>query len=289
MDSQFFPLTLVSNVEGENNTLAHFTTTLPRDISLDGQWSVGLSEIQYTKSWFNINKYYSVGITDDSFTTYQSPERVVPGMYESPLNLISEVNRCVLKAGPSVVSGRTRSQKEKNLTNIDDVLTCPKLEYNPCSRRVSMHAGKTGDGRKLFINMEPDLKKILGMTRDDEEYDTVNTIELMNIDINQETLKGEQDAMFVYDLHCGVHSLMIYCDLIKPIITGNTYTQLLRSVPVTHRKFGDQCCVTFTKPYFFPLATSSFRSIDISIRDDTGALIPFKFGRTIIVLEFKKL
>ena len=288
-DKQFFPLTLVSNVEGEDNTLAHFTTQLPRDISLDGEWSVGLSEIQYTKSWFNINKYYAVGIKDDQSITYQSPEKLVPGVYDSPADLIREINRCVEKASVSVVNGRTRNQAASNLKHMDEY-KCPKLEYNMNSRRVSLKAGKAQDGRKLYVTLDYELKEMLGMTRDDEMYNNeFNDLDHVILEINQELVKGEQDALFVYDLHCGIHNLMVYCDLIKPIITGDTYTQLLRAVPVSHRKFGDQICVTFTKPYFFPLASNNFRSIEISIRDDTGSLIPFKFGRTVVVLEFRKL
>jgi hypothetical protein len=39
-----------------NNTLTHFTTRLPQMMDLDGSWEIGLAEIQYQHSWYNIKK-----------------------------------------------------------------------------------------------------------------------------------------------------------------------------------------------------------------------------------------
>jgi hypothetical protein len=37
-----------------NNTLASFTTRLPEMLDLDGSWEIGLAEIQYPHSWYNV-------------------------------------------------------------------------------------------------------------------------------------------------------------------------------------------------------------------------------------------
>ena len=39
-----------------DNTLAHYQTKLPQTMELDGQWEVGLVEIQYPHSWYNVPK-----------------------------------------------------------------------------------------------------------------------------------------------------------------------------------------------------------------------------------------
>jgi hypothetical protein len=39
-----------------HNTLTHFTTRLPQMMNLDGSWEIGLAEIQYPYSWYNIKK-----------------------------------------------------------------------------------------------------------------------------------------------------------------------------------------------------------------------------------------
>jgi len=39
-----------------NNTVTHYTTRLENGISLSGDWEVGLVEIQYQNTWFNLEK-----------------------------------------------------------------------------------------------------------------------------------------------------------------------------------------------------------------------------------------
>jgi len=36
------------------NSLSDYTTKLPMDMCLEGQWEVGVSEILYPYSWFNV-------------------------------------------------------------------------------------------------------------------------------------------------------------------------------------------------------------------------------------------
>ena len=37
-----------------NNTLTHYTTKLPKIMDLDGTWQIGLAEIHYPHSWYNV-------------------------------------------------------------------------------------------------------------------------------------------------------------------------------------------------------------------------------------------
>jgi hypothetical protein len=48
-----------------DNTIAHFTTQLPETIQLDGDYEVGLAEIIYPHSWYNLDnlrRQYWVGV-----------------------------------------------------------------------------------------------------------------------------------------------------------------------------------------------------------------------------------
>lgn len=42
-----------------NNTLSEFVTKLPQHFDLVGEWEVGLSEIQFPISWYNISDHES--------------------------------------------------------------------------------------------------------------------------------------------------------------------------------------------------------------------------------------
>ena len=57
-----FYVTLPSNSSMNifpSNTLTNYVTQLPNSIYLDGEWEVGLAEIQYPYTWNNIREGYN--------------------------------------------------------------------------------------------------------------------------------------------------------------------------------------------------------------------------------------
>src|SRR6185436_12485538 len=59
LNKMSFYIYLSSNTVNKNtndtNTCSNFTTHLPSTLRLEGKWSVGLSNISYTKSWATTN------------------------------------------------------------------------------------------------------------------------------------------------------------------------------------------------------------------------------------------
>ena len=89
-----FYVTLPSNVRlkgrDDNNTNSNFVTKLSRPLGLRAaQWEVGLSEISYPKSWYNVR--------DCVFDCYVGWDhghfRCVDGRYETMEDVASELNR----------------------------------------------------------------------------------------------------------------------------------------------------------------------------------------------------
>ena len=81
----------------EDNTLASFTTRLPNTIDLEGDWEVGLVEIQYPHNWFNVPpevtaRSFRMGgrrngrAEDHRFI-------IVDGYYPSARSLLDEIQR----------------------------------------------------------------------------------------------------------------------------------------------------------------------------------------------------
>jgi len=91
-----------------------------------------------------------------------------------------------------------------------------------------------------------------------------------------------------FDLLAGIHSLFVYCDIVKNAIVGDTYSPLLRAIEIPNKPFGTDCAIQFTEIFFQPLNFRQIDSIEISIRDDTNTLIDFKFGKTLLLLLLKK-
>ena len=58
MESEFYVM-LPSNSSLEyfpNNKTSNFVTKLSRTLQLDGEWEVGLAEIDYPHTWYSIHK-----------------------------------------------------------------------------------------------------------------------------------------------------------------------------------------------------------------------------------------
>ena len=95
----------------------------------------------------------------------------------------------------------------------------------------------------------------------------------------------------------GIHSLMIYNDLIEYNIVGDTKAPLLRCFPFFSKlKSGDIISTgqylnyqTFSNLQFRPLLKNSFHSFDIDLRDTSDEQVPFvSVGFIRLVLMFPK-
>ena len=108
--------------------------------------------------------------------------------------------------------------------------------------------------------------------------------------------KGPHKPELAYDI-VRIHSLMVYTDLIKYIIVGDTNAPLLSCFPfISKLKAGAIITTgqymnyqTFSNLQFRPLLKISFHSIQIDLRDMSGEKKPLvSVGITRLVLMFRK-
>jgi len=302
--SNYFTITLHSSDKSDpQNTIASFTTHLGREKILDGNWVVGLSELHYTKSWYNIDKDFAVIIEDSNGNFYHSKKKVGAGFYDSESSLVNAIKQSIEMCSTEIKFQLNRTRDDSTAD-----IKLPFLEFDQRSRRMSMFAGHSLKGVKLFLILPYEIEQMLGLSQDRNTYDVdeadtsysvediSNDLELIpkkpkkkktKLKIVSELIKGEEDGFTCYDLNSGIHSLFVYCNLIDSVIVGNSFAPLLRAIPVQNLVTS---VIRFTrKPYFYPLASNNFQIIQTSIKDKTGKLIPFKFGETTLVLEFKKI
>ena len=303
--SRYFTITLSSSdTSFPENSLADFKTFLGKEKILDGQWVVGLSEMHYTKSWYNVNGDHVITIEDNHGEVYVSSKKVEAGFYESDTALITVINSCIKDCESKIMEKLVRLRKDTKNT---PTIVLPTLSSHQRARRISSKSGSGPNGLKFYLIFPRELEEMLGIMNENNVYqinsgeysfEESNSIEFVptkknkrrsKVRVVSDLIKGNEDGFKCYDLNSGIHSLFIYCSLIDSVIVGNSFAHLLRAIPVQNKKFGDQCHMVYTKPYFYPLATNNFQTIHTSIRDKTGQHIPFKFGETTIVLEFKKL
>jgi len=259
-------ITLQSNVTLQNssNTIASFITPLSQRLNLDGSWVVGISEIQYKKSWYNIleptkiklfAKFSFMNELTDFQTAYNN--YIPEGHYESEEQLIDTLNT--------------------ELKNIKDIKP-PTIEYNKLSKKVKIIPGLVNKDMKLFPSFGDEIDNLIGIKSELTGSYAYST----------ETL--EIEPFHPVDISRGYHSLYVYSNIVYPSHIGDTFSHILRVVEVPNeKKFGDDIVIRYENPQYRTVLFDEITNIEINIKDDTNELIPFKFGRVRIDLHFKKL
>ncbi len=197
------------------------------------------------------------------------------GHYDSARRLVNEIN---------------------NVLGTITKIIAPKLEYNELNNTVSIIPGLIDNTIKVYPFFGTEIENILGLKNRNMDNDYYSLVGQSN-GIALTVFKGDemykQNKLLAFhpvEISGGYHSLFVYSDIVYPSYIGDTCTQILRVVEIPRKaKFGEQCVIKYENSQYRRLLLSEFESIEISIKDDSGELIPFKFGRVIVTLHFKKL
>lgn len=267
-----FTVTLPSNDSSvEDNTIASYEVRLPQDIRIEGRWLVGVQGISYTKSWFNLSEDCIVSIIRSDFQHSISPTIVRAGYYPNEETIVRKINEAL---------------RAMNIVH----LKLPEVKFDQITRRASIDSGFDGK-YQLYLDLSMELRSMLGLNYN---YSTVEyQPELVDneteVDVREIRIKGEADSFRHYDLQAGIRSIFLYSNIVSNSIVGSSFTSLLKVVPIPpEKKFGDQVDIDFSIIEYQPVNTTLLQTISILLNDDSGKVIPFKFGRTIVKLHFKK-
>ena len=289
-----FYITLPSNSSMEyfpNNTLSNYVTKLPQPFDLKGEWEVGLSEIQFPITWYNLNENESrlhVTMYDDTQQFIQAFVSPPIGHYEHPNVLIKQINEAIAK-----IELFTRAIRfSYNEISRKITITFDKKTIAMASLKMSKGlADLLGFEYSKFDNIVKPIKEksSTGMqSRSDLANNVVETLfelpdeQVELIPFNSYSYTGSK----VCDLQRGFYSLYVYCDIVEPTVVGDVKVPLLRCVNISgkHEETVDRIYETV---HYVPLHRKQFDSIDINIRDDTGRSVPFQRGKVIVTLHFR--
>jgi hypothetical protein len=248
---------------------------LPQRVKLEGEWEVGLAEIIYPNSWFNLDEYNDNNVIE---LKVKNPLKkdiipikawVRPGRYCTVSNLLQSVSRGIKNSlgrdkepGFRVsLTGEKRVSLGINTELIKDVVFGEKLAY------------LLGFEKNPYT--EPDFYKNEGVISLDKDNDT--TVHYVQQDAwrQTETLGGCPETMYVY------------CSIVENQIVGNKSVPLLRIVN-TEGSFGEVISRTFDNPHYVPILLKDFQVIEINIKDDMNNLTSFSFGKVIVKLHLRK-
>ena len=278
MSDQGFYLSCPSNASMEiykENTLSSFTINLPQPLTLEGEYDVGLAEIQYPQSWNNIRKGQN---TIEILYSYPKTgkekhmiKHVPPGYYENIPDLIEVIKN---------IYGSTQDKKSTTKVKLIGL----EMTYNPSTRRVLISA----DNLKLRIKRDngkmysPRVHDAAIVLKDD-------VARLLGFQNGTIVRKGTSvESAFAATPSGGMHQMYLYSDCIHPQPHPDSYVNVLRAMAIDAELNRKYVSKSFDPPYYYPLKNDTLATIKFDLLDDTGKHIAFDTGKFLVVLHFRK-
>ena len=233
-----------------DNTTSSFTTKLPDELNLIGRWEVGLKEIQYPISWYNIEE--SIGnftINTRNIGNIENEHKTIYNM-QLPAGYYSSLTKLAEKITEKC-TWNLPQQLRRYLVMTFDVIT------GKFTTRLMFGAE---------ITFHKELAKMMGMKR---------RIQISHM------------SRGICDIHRGIYSLYVYCDICKENIIGDSKVPLLQIIPIKG-EHGDYICERYNFPTYIPLQRNNISDIKINIMDDTGRHIPFRASKLMVTLSSRK-
>ena len=269
-----FYMTLPSNASMKthlDNTLTHYVTDLPHRVDLIGEWECGLTEMQYSHTWYNVTEndvWLFLNEIDDP-NDVSRRARLSCGYYDDPLTLLYHVNKGLY----SLRTAKTRAQ----------------MSYSSVSQKMTLHMT---ENTKFTIPYHSSTTSMLGFRKSvatgaAETTTTTTSASSLVSDSPDSSYPFHIEAPNVVDMTQGFNTLYVYTDVVESRIVGDTLAPLLRSILISGRH-GDRMSERFTNVHYIPLLRSNFHSIEVDIRDDMGRHVPFEYGRVTVTLHFRR-
>uniref|UniRef100_A0A1I8BXY5 Uncharacterized protein n=1 Tax=Meloidogyne hapla TaxID=6305 RepID=A0A1I8BXY5_MELHA len=155
-----------------------------------------------------------------------------------------------------------------NLTLLKNIIDSIEFEYNidfAKFRLIFTHLNID------HISLSPQLGYVLGFE-------------------NTQNIKNKEIAKYGCDLRGGFSSFAVYANgLTENMIIGNSLSSLLRVVSVSGATPGEYNEKIYDTPIYAHVLPREINEIQIELRTlDNGRLVPFAYGKVLIVLIFKK-
>jgi hypothetical protein len=251
-----FYLTLPSNASHHLyplNSLSSFKINIPRTVQLEGDWSVGLSEIHFVNDFDNItedNGFVMRLYTGKQYFTIES--KLKAGRYRGLKDVIESINNLIV------------------FNNLDADFS----KYVKAPDRALYFTYDDLTGYAAVVINQPDLSIVL-------KGDLAHCLGFEDAKTYSQTKKATRIA----DIDVGFHGLYVYSDIIEPQLVGDSIVPLLRVVDFSKRSEGN-IAVIYKTPHYIPLIRKTFENIEIHIRRDDGRSASFRRGKTVVVLHF---
>ena len=304
MDSSSFYVDIPSDASLLSHPTNHggsFTVNLPETIHLSAyQWEVGLAEIIFQQDWQLVLRediWIAFCKNDTEGGGYSDCGAFV--MSESLLDKISAVDTFtslwseVLR--PLFLNAIKAAGLEKE--NFSDATAVQESDSGRVKINIKVY---NPTNQPVILEMSQGLLQILGFTRSQLQKDGRYFVSNKDREIITPV------SYFAPSLHRAITTLWVYTNIIKPHITGHTYSPLLRVIGVDEKEKSvnssnmsssakwiksnsfETRVVQFDRIHYFPLLSDEISSISILICNG-GGKSPVRFSTPVIVkLHFRR-
>lgn len=293
-----FYLDLFSNVAYEGNTIAEFTTTLAKPLLLATDYEVALKEISFPNTWFNLPQdglvtliCHERAIVEGSLYAFSTT--IPAGRYDDREKLIEICNNAAV-ALHNAASFDVLVEPSMLFLNEEGLVKQrnPKF-YNQLYFSESLR-GLLGAGISQPLESVANILQAQNSQHRHVESN-ISCYELGERRVCVGNIKDgvERALLFVPelgDLNAGLHSLLVYTDIVRHSHVGDRLVPLLKVVHVgSDTRYREQVFREYAAPEFKPLVQREVYQIQISLHRSTGELVNFKTGEVRLTLHFKPI
>lgn len=279
----------------ENKTC--FTTQLPKEFNLIGEWYVGISEIHIPCTISHIRNQSmeqslifglnsnsqereeeeeDEGSTSMSYADVNSWKAVgLPfGIYTNIDEFIRTLNNT-----SSLMRGHQIFEKDPNAQGYVRTRRCCTLEICKKIHCISFHE-KTA----RILSFQNALNRF---ERKEPEQST-GALLVFDISVNTGSVTADLPTSLSRVIP---DQLFVYSDICEPYTVGDTRASLLRivSMNTTNFEFGSTIVKHFAPVKYLRLMRNCFQTIVIDIRDAFGVPVAFEYGTLTVTLHFKRI
>lgn len=259
-----FYMTLPSNSSMEyfpDNKITRFKTQLPKRISLQGDWEVGLVEIHFPCTFQTL--------TDDDFSLRCEYDDSFKSVYSVPPR----------SSDPETPLWKSFSFPGGVYYTIESLVQV--MMDNPELREVaSITVQDSNIDSLVTFTLKDGVRKVI-------LSETLRAL----FNFSSATIKRETEIAKQSNILASYpEQMFVYCDIIDPQHVGDTVAPLLRIVnlDIAANVF-KQVVTIFTHPHYVPLLKRDFQQLEIDLRDDLGQHLPFVRGQLNVKLHFRKI
>jgi len=215
-------------------------TRLPERIRFDGEYEVGLSEIVYPYTWYNVdNGSETLWVGAFNMSTNQLIKTYVKSGY--------------YRDGDAFISSLTH-QATRALAEIPDISV--KFSFVKHTDRVRMQVRNSNEN---IVVLSWELMEFLGFN---EKVIAKKEVDLV--------------ASNAFDVNRGRNLVYVYCDVASHGVVGDVRAPVLRVCNVSG-KHGRVVHITYERPHYVPVGRRDFDTVGITINNELGDSLPFKF------------